>query len=270
MKTIAFTLLMTGTMLGLAVGQNPPPIADDLQRSAQNLADQIQRQVQNQMRNAAGAALGTAGVPFGSGAPLPQERFEQMHWNHFRQQLMPVPDVLRSADPALHDGEGLIVGLPLVQPDGTERLSRGDILLGQDGRPLRTSADFQAPSGPTTMRVLRADGEIISLELDPALIMPAHPAWAHGMPAAVPNRMPPKHGFGFSGPSGSSSAATTRRSSEALSVSNVNGDIQVRGHLQVAGESVPIDLRGTAAEIDAQIENLPAEVRAKLRNQVRY
>ena len=270
MKILAITLLLTGSMLGIAVAQNIPPTAEQLQRSTQDLADQIQRQVENQIRNAAGAAFGPSHAFPGNDNGLPQPGFHQMHWNLFHRQLLRIPEVLRPAHPTLADGSGLIVGWRLVDADGAEHLSRGAILLRQDGRMLRTPDDFVVPTVPTVLDLLGPDGQLTTLRIDPATVSPDHSALAFGMPLAVPHHGLNRAGVWPPNPSGSGSLATSRHSAESISVANTNGEIQIRGNLQIHGEPVPIDLQGTAAEVDAQIEKLPAEVRAKLRNQVRY
>jgi len=178
-----------------------------------------------------------------SGMPFPGEQagrldadLELAPWG---VQLIPVPDVLRPAHKALHDGAGLLV-LDILPGMAAEQagIQPGMVLIEQEGTPLQRVADLRRPLPNQRLIVLTVDG------LRTAKVN------QHAMPEL------PLHDLIPAG--------------ESVSVSNVNGLVCIDATLSTAKGMKRLQLRGTPAEIDRQIEELPQELALQLRQRVSY
>ena len=68
----------------------------------------------------------------------------------------------------------------------------------------------------------------------------------------------------------STSSSSFSTGGESVSVSNINGQIQIDAVLSTPDGPTEVLLRGTRAEVDAQIDALPAELATQLRSRVSY
>ncbi len=202
--------------------------------------------------------------------------------------LAPVPDLLRAHLPPLRFGEGLVVtAVDASGPAAKFGIRRFDVLLEVNGIPLAGTERLSEPDDVFWMTVLRRGGvtplalrrgpgghaprarngagrplpPALSVPPPPRFSMPHSPVPEFGAPFGFPDAANPFPGEanplpGEANPFAGEASAIATASSTAngsMSVSRVGDQVSVE-LVSPATEGRRIHLRGTVAEIEAQME----------------
>jgi len=161
-------------------------------------------------------------------------------------EVMPVPEIFVDAHESLAAGDGLLlVHVEPGSPASLAGLRRGMVLLSVNDLPLQTESDLPRLDASCRVRVLTKLGVRI---------------------AKLPPIIDPLDDILGDAPVTSSSAG----GGESVSVSNVNGQVRIDATLQTADGLQSVTLQGTPAEVDRQIDQLPADLASKIRRSVSY
>lgn len=160
-------------------------------------------------------------------------------------ELMTVPNLLRPAHEALAQSGLLVTSVVPDSPAMHLGVQAGMVLLSVDDQPLKTLEDLPRLVPGMCLHVLTDDGIRSATVKEP--------------------KLPPVFQS-----TNSVSASTFTSSGDSISVSNVNGLVQIDATLKTHDGQKQFVLKGTRAEIDRQIGQLPADLAKRLRQQVSY
>lgn len=160
-------------------------------------------------------------------------------------ELMPVPSLLRPAHKALAEVGLLVTNVVPDSPAMQLGVQVGMVLLSVDAKPLKSLEDLPRIVTGMCLHVLTDDGTRSATVKEPKQ-EPVFPA------------------------TNSVSASSFTNSGDSISVSNVNGLVQIDATLKTQDGQKQFVLKGTRAEIDRQIDQLPADLAKRLRQQVSY
>lgn len=160
-------------------------------------------------------------------------------------ELMTVPNLLRPAHEALAQAGLLVTSVVPDSPAMHLGVQAGMVLLTVDDQPLKTLEDLPRLVPGMCLHVLTDDGIRSATVKEPKQPSVFHSA-------------------------NSVSASSFTSSGDSISVSNVNGLVQIDATLKTKDGQKQFVLKGTRAEIDRQIEQLPADLAKRLRQQVSY
>jgi hypothetical protein len=174
--------------------------------------------------------------------PLDATAESLMSWG---LELMPVPKLLRPAHEALAQAGLLVTNVVPDSPAMHLGVQAGMVLLSVDAIPLTTLEDLPQLTPGMCLHVLTEDGIRSATVKEPKQEV-ASPA------------------------TNAVSASSFSSSGDVISVSNVNGLVQIDATLKTQDGQKQIVLKGTRADIDRQIDQLPADLAKRLRQQVSY
>ncbi len=160
-------------------------------------------------------------------------------------ELMPVPNLLRPAHESLAESGLLVLTVLPKSPAMRMGIQSGMVLLSVDDEPLQTLDDLPSIWPGLRLHILTDDGIRLATVKEPK-----HDSTARS----------------------TSSVAASSFSShgDSISVRNVNGLVLIDATLKTQDGEKRLVLEGTPAEIDRQIDQLPADLAKRLRQQVGY
>jgi len=160
-------------------------------------------------------------------------------------QLMPVPNLLRPAHESLAESGLLVLKVRPNSPAMRMGIQSGMVLLSVDEEPLQTLEDLPAFWPGLRLHVLTDDGLRFATVKEPK----------HGSTARSTR---------------SASASSSSSHGDSISVRNVNGLVLIDATLKTQDGEKRLVLEGTPAEIERQIDQLPADLAKRLRQQASY